>query len=172
MYPGNYAIQSVAALNVAEEQRDDEDDQDHHHDTQKDAHGSTTGEKHEKIKLPKKEKPILAGMESKETTIAADDKADIQRYVLLTLLSPASQALRTDTMVEVIDVGSMPISWRSSTSEESLGHIRAISLDRRWILPHPGMEILSSATIITSDDPHLSRRTHFIPSQATGAICK
>lgn len=150
IYPNNFSIQSVMPLNIAPKEDENGDNKDN------------IPENKQKIELPKREKPEIMMGGTEDVT---------PRYLLVTLLSP-TEILRTDAMVEVIDVGSLPTAWKNQTLEGSFGHLRAVNLDKCWVLPHPGMEILNSSTISTSDDPSLPRRMHFVPSQATGSMCK
>lgn len=118
--------------------------------------------------------PNTASDES--TSKRTADAHDPSRYLLVTLLSP-KMPLKTNAMVEVIDIGSLANDWKHSKDigdGPGHGHLRAIDLGTRWVMPQAGMEILNSSTISTNDDPSadLPKRAHFIPSTATGSICK
>ena len=169
LYSNHCSIQSVAPLNITSNSSSNSKD------------GDNTTDTNANIQKPKKEKPVIETNKS----IESSEDNDTHRYLLITLLSSNQNILTSDAMVEVIDIGDMPAVWKghsttttstttTTAEEESLGHLRAIHLERRWILPQEGMEIIKSSSIATSheDSDDIPSRTHFIPSQASGSICK
>ena len=196
MYSNNYTIHNMTPLNVttttattataaaaaaaaaAIKKEDDTGNTSSSHDTkEEDSKLATTPSKRSPIKdrSPPKEKT------TPRRTAFGNETKDHPRYLLLTLFSP-TDTLKTGAMMEVIDIGPLGRIWKGNdAAQEGLGRLRAINLNKRWIMPAAGMEILNSSTIGTStsnsdggasSEDGLPRRAHIIPSTATGSICK
>jgi hypothetical protein len=152
VYPNSYCIQNMAPLMMESE--------------------SEEGEIH----------PEGPNKSTKTTTrnCTAEGKESSQ-YLLVTVLSP-KHTLKTSAMVEVLDLQSIAEDWKhrtnGSTQEAGYahGHLKAVNLGSRWVMPGAGMEILNSSTlngIHHEGDPSetLPRRVHVVPSTSTGSIC-
>ena len=198
MYPSNYTIHNMTPLNYTPSSTNTmtaakSDKESVHHSTEEDGgnllHSPPSKPskrpsiKEDGIQLlsPSTKRPSFkANRSPKSPARKSNEIKDHPLYLLLTLFSP-TDTLKTGSMVEVIDIGSLMSIWKGNDStQEGLGRLRAINLSspQRWIMPANGMEILPSSTIASASsssrncDGCLPQRAHLIPSTATGSICK
>jgi len=90
-------------------------------------------------------------------------------YLIVNLLTPQTTNRQSSaSMVEVIDMESVKGAWESSDGESAI--LKAVPLEKHWILPYGGMEIIDSSSL-SNDNGMLPRKPHLIPSTGTNSIC-